>query len=147
LKKWAKAPARTAQNRGDAVVKQQVAQNNHEAGLLHVVVSEFAPDLLPHRNKNVKGREETVSVSTVFRQFSLTKQIQHQFGNSFCMAIPSAIQFGNSVRQFSSAIRFGNSVRQFSSAIRFGNSVWQIGYSVWQFVLHGNSVRQIDLAK
>jgi hypothetical protein len=100
-----------------------------------VVVSEFAPDLLPHRNKNVKGREETVSVSTVFRQFSLTKQIQHQFGNSFCMAIPSAIQFGNSVQQFSSAIRFGNSVWQFSSAIQFGNSVWQFGSAI-QF---GNS--------
>jgi hypothetical protein len=28
LKKWAKAPARTAQNRGDAVFKQQVAQKS-----------------------------------------------------------------------------------------------------------------------
>jgi hypothetical protein len=62
-----------------------------------------------------------------FRQFSLTKQIQDQFGNSFCMAIPSAIQFGNSVWQFSLAIRFGNSVWQFGLAIRFGNSVWQFG--------------------
>jgi hypothetical protein len=30
LKKWAKSPARTAQNRGDSVFKQQVARNYHE---------------------------------------------------------------------------------------------------------------------
>jgi hypothetical protein len=49
------------------------------------------------------------------------------------MAIPSAIQFGTSVRQF---VLQGNSVsaihfaRQFSSAIQFGNSVWQFGLAI-----------------
>jgi hypothetical protein len=84
LKKWAKAPARTAQNRGDAVFKQQVAQNNHEAGLLNVVVSEFAPDLLPHRNKNVKGRGETVSVSGCSFAFLFRGEVKGFFKRSMC---------------------------------------------------------------
>ena len=37
LKRWAKAPARTAQNRSDNVFKQQVARNMHQAYLLRCV--------------------------------------------------------------------------------------------------------------
>jgi hypothetical protein len=61
LKKWAKAPAKTAQNRGDSVFKQQVARNNHEAGLLHAVVSEFCPELLRRQKSHVT--EDIVSAT------------------------------------------------------------------------------------
>ena len=61
LKKWAKAPAKTAQNRGDSVFKQQVARNNHEAGLLHAVVAEFSPDLLRRQKSHVT--EDIVSAT------------------------------------------------------------------------------------
>jgi hypothetical protein len=84
LKKWAKAPARTAQNRGDTVFKQQVAQNNHEAGLLHVVVSEFAPDLLQHHNKNINRRDDTVSVSGCSFVFLFRGKVKGLFKRSMC---------------------------------------------------------------
>jgi hypothetical protein len=65
------------------VFKQQVAQNNHEAGLLHVVVSEFAPDLLP-RSKNVKGREDTVLVSGCPFAFLFRGEVKGFFKRSMC---------------------------------------------------------------
>jgi hypothetical protein len=84
LKKWAKAPARTAQNRGNAVFKHQVAQNNHEAGLLHAVVSEFAPDLLQHHNKNINRREGTVLVSGCSFVFLFRGKVKGFFKRSMC---------------------------------------------------------------
>jgi hypothetical protein len=84
LKKWAKAPARTAQNRGDTVFKQQGAQNNHEAGFLHAVISEFAPDLLQHHNRVITGKEDTVSVSGSSFVFLLKGEVQGFFKRSVC---------------------------------------------------------------
>ena len=39
LKKWAKSPARTAQNRGDQTFKRQVAMNQHQSNLINWIVS------------------------------------------------------------------------------------------------------------
>jgi hypothetical protein len=60
-----------------------------------------------------------------------------------------AIRFGISIRQN----EFNSTIQQFDLAIPLDILIWQFGLAirfgnlVWQFVLHGNSVRQIDLAK
>lgn len=54
LKTWAKAPAATAQNRGDTIFKHQVAQNYHQTHLLGKVISSY--------RSTYSGSNRTISV-------------------------------------------------------------------------------------
>jgi hypothetical protein len=55
LKTWAKAPAATAQNRGDTIFKQQVAKNYHQTQLFGKVILSHNPPSFNHRTPPPQG--------------------------------------------------------------------------------------------